>query len=120
MSMRCALMSSRPSSNTANRPMGPAPMIATSVDSTRSFRFLLFSSLFRGRGHGEAIQGLGDLDLTGEPRVGAHFEGKVEHILLHLGGFARRFRPLRGDVDMASRASASASAFGFDAGDGVA
>src|SRR3989304_9847367 len=31
MSTRCALMSSRPSSNTANRPMGPAPMIRTSV-----------------------------------------------------------------------------------------
>src|SRR5438874_1899835 len=29
--MRWALMSSRPSSNTANRPIGPAPMISASV-----------------------------------------------------------------------------------------
>src|SRR5215510_3424060 len=31
MSMTCALMSSRPSSNTANRPTGPAPMMMASV-----------------------------------------------------------------------------------------
>src|SRR5579871_1008972 len=31
MSMRCAFMSSRPSSNTANRPIGPAPIMTTSV-----------------------------------------------------------------------------------------
>src|SRR5262249_23137413 len=31
ISTRCALISSRPSSNTANRPTGPAPMIRTSV-----------------------------------------------------------------------------------------
>jgi hypothetical protein len=36
-------MSSNPSSNTANSPIGPAPMIATSVDSTSLMRipFLL-------------------------------------------------------------------------------
>src|SRR5262245_58315408 len=31
MSVTCAFMSSRPSSNTANSPHGPAPMISTSV-----------------------------------------------------------------------------------------
>src|SRR3954452_14661068 len=31
MSTRCAFMSSRPSSNTANSPQGPAPMMSTSV-----------------------------------------------------------------------------------------
>src|SRR5262249_61371158 len=31
MSTRCAFMSSRPSSNTANRPIGPAPMMRASV-----------------------------------------------------------------------------------------
>src|SRR3954462_529362 len=31
MSTRCAFMSNRPSSNTANRPHGPAPIISTSV-----------------------------------------------------------------------------------------
>ena len=31
MSTRCAFMSSRPSSNTANKPIGPAPIMTTSV-----------------------------------------------------------------------------------------
>ena len=41
MSITCAFMSSRPSSNTANSPHGPAPMISTSV---------LIGSLIRFRG----------------------------------------------------------------------
>src|SRR5579875_1209164 len=51
MSTRWALMSSRPSSNTANRPTGPAPMITTSVlivsfiVSFRRGRLLLLSFL---------------------------------------------------------------------------
>src|SRR5579872_4373510 len=120
MSMRCALMSSRPSSNTAKRPMGPAPMMTTSVDNTSLMQIPLFLSLLRGRRHGEAVQFIADLDLAGEPGIGPHLEGEIEHVLLHLGGLARLFRPFLGDVDMTGRAGASAPAFGLDARNRVA
>src|SRR5580704_4700934 len=101
MSIRWAFMSSRPSSNTPNRPIGPAPMIATSVVNDSLMQIPLFLSLFRWRGHGEAVQLISDLDLAGEPGVGTHLEGEIEHVLLHLGGLAGLFRPLLRNIDMA-------------------
>src|SRR5690349_5234148 len=122
MSMRCALISSRPSSNTANRPIGPAPIMATSVDNTSLIQIpsVLILSLLRGCGDNQAVQLIADLDLTGEPGIGTHLEGEIEHVLLHLGGLAGLFRPFRCDIDMASCTSASAPAFGLDARDRIA
>src|SRR5271154_2853004 len=113
-------MSRRPSSNTAKRPIGPAPMMATSVDNTSFMQVPSFLSLFGGRGHDQAVQRFADLDLAGEPRAGTHLEGEVEHVLLHLRGFANDRRPFRGDIDVAGRAGAGPAALGLNAWNGIA
>src|SRR5208337_1660416 len=116
MSIRWHFMSRRPSSNTENRPIGPAPTIATSVERTS----LIDLPLLSRRRHDEAVELLADLDLAGEPRIRPHLEGEVEHVLFHLRGLADLLRPLRRDIDVAGGAGAGAAAFGFDARNGVA
>src|SRR5918993_5126824 len=59
-------------------------------------------------------------DLTREPRVGAHVEGEVEHVLLHGLGLARGGFPLLGDIDMACGAGAGSAALGLNAGNAIA
>src|SRR5262249_28960977 len=81
MSTRCALMSSRPSSNTAKRPQGPAPMISASVLMVSVMR--VASRLALGRAHDEPVQVGSDLDLAGQTRIGPHVIAEVEHVLLH-------------------------------------
>src|SRR5271165_7162345 len=105
-------MSRSPSSNTEKSPIGPAPTIATSVEMIS----LIVLPLFGGRRDDEAVQRLADLDLAGEPRVRSDLKGEVEHVLLHLRGFAGRFCPLFRDIDVAGRAGAGAAALGLDAG----
>src|SRR5262245_42681751 len=99
MSIRWHFMSKRPSSNTANRPTGPAPMMATSV-----FAIVVLviappkllppatfsgstadgqspgssSTLLLGHLNDEAVQLVPHLDLAGQPRIGAHVEGEVQ------------------------------------------
>src|SRR5450432_2421339 len=116
MSMRWALMSRRPSSNTANRPIGPAPTMTTSV----LIVSVMGSTLLGGRRHRQAIERRRHLDLAGKARIGAHFEGEIEHIFLHLRGLADDFRPFGVYIDMASGAGAGAAAFGVDAGNALA
>src|SRR5208283_3602952 len=111
MSIRWHFMSSSPSSNTEKSPTGPAPTIATSVEIT-SFIVL---SLSGRRRHDEAVQFLAHLDLAGEPRIGTHLEGEVEHVLLHLGGLADFFGPVFCNIDVAGRAGARPPALGLDA-----
>src|SRR5579863_7065643 len=116
MSIRWALMSSRPSSNTANRPTGPAPMIIASVRMIS----LMVSALSDRRRHDEAVENRGNLDLARKTRIGADVGGEVEHVLLHLRGLADDLAPLRRHIDVAGRAGASAAALGLDAGNTVA
>src|SRR6516165_6548745 len=111
MSTRWHLMSRRPSSKTANRPTGPAPTMTTSVEITLFMNIEILSLLAR-RGHDEAVQILGHLDLAREPGVRAHLEGEIEHVLLHLRGLADDFSPLRRHIDVASGAGARAATFG--------
>src|SRR5579872_5437396 len=113
MSMRWALMSRRPSSNTANMPIGPAPTMTTSVLMVS----VMAASLLNGRRRdGEAVERGRHLDLAGEARGGPDLEGEVEHVLLHLRGLAHDLAPFVGDIDVAGRAGAGAAAFGLDAG----
>src|SRR5579863_5420190 len=116
MSIRWHLMSRSPSSNTPNRPAGPAPTMATSVS---KLSVMMSALLGRGRHH-EPVEIGRDLDLAGQSRSRPHFEGEVEHVLLHLRGLADDSGPGVVDIDMAGRAGAGAAAFGLDAGDGVA
>src|SRR5688500_2370740 len=142
MSIRWHFMSNRPSSNTANRPTGPAPTIRTSVLMTVLMRVRprqlrtqacpnTRMATMRPRGrhvsalplrnrHDQPIQFVPDLYLAGQPRIRPDFIGKVEHVLFHRLRFAHGIGPRLVDIDMACRACAGAAAFGFDAGNGVA
>src|SRR5919106_5173922 len=110
-------MSTRPSSNTANRPTGPAPTMTASVLITCSA--MTGSKLLLGDTHHQAVQRLCHLDLAREPARRPHIEGKVEHVLLHLRRTAGGFTPRVIDIDVASGASAGAAAFGGNARDVV-
>src|SRR3989337_2839622 len=112
-----ALMSTRPSSNTANSPTGPAPTMTASVLITSWD--MGGSELLLGNADHGAIEPLGHLDLTGEPARRPDVESEIEHVLLHLLRGPRRFAPRIIHIDVASRASASTATFGGDAGDRV-
>src|SRR5579863_2604046 len=116
MSIKWALMSSRPSSNTANRPIGPAPTMTTSVLMVS----LMGSALLARSGHLEAVQRGSHLDLARQARGRAHFKGEIEHVLFHLRRFADDFAPFVRHIDMTRGAGAGAAAFGVNAGNAVA
>src|SRR5689334_8155120 len=118
MSTTCALMSSRPSSNTAKRPTGPAPTIRASVLIT-SFGMNFRSELLVGDADHEPFEILGHLDLAGEPALRPNVEGKIEHVLLHLLGLAGLLAPRFVNVDVACRTGAGPAAFGGNAGDRI-
>src|ERR1700688_1292222 len=143
MLTRCAFMSSRPSSNTANRAIGPAPMMSTSVligsamltlpDAQHErIRRAAASRLDPGepaptagrnrrpcsrlplrRPHHQAVEVLAHLDLAREARVRLHVEGEIEHVLLHRRGLAGLLLPALVDVDVTGRARACTAAFGL-------
>src|SRR3990172_703754 len=117
MSTTCALMSTRPSSNTANSPTGPAPTMTASV--LIASWDMGGSELFVGNADHEAIEPLGHLDLTGEPARRPDVESEIEHVLLHLLRAPRRFAPRIIHIDVAGRASASTATFGGDPRDRV-
>src|SRR5580692_2341659 len=96
MSMRWALMSSRPSSNTAKSPIGPAPMMTASVlmmSLMKLFRMSRPLALTRRRRNDETVQRGGHFDLAGEARIGPDLEGEIKHVLLHLLRLADDLRP---------------------------
>src|SRR4029453_12012140 len=117
MSTKILLASTRPGSNTANSPTGPAPTMTTSVVMTLSD--MNRSELLIGNAHDETVERIGDLDLTGEPARRPHIEGEVEHVFLHLFRRACLLAPSLVDIDVASRAGAGAPTFGGDAGDAI-
>src|SRR5215470_226890 len=138
MSITCAFMSSKPSSNTANRPQGPAPMISTSVlivsdmhcsrDSSDRGRRTKVSAvrprrcgsrLPFGRPHHQAVELGGHLDLAGQARIRPNVVAEVEHVLLHRRRLTHRRAPRFVDMHMAGRAGAGATAFRLDAGNAV-
>src|ERR1700683_2332953 len=116
MSIRWALMSSRPSSNTAKSPIGPAPTMTTSV----LMISLMPSALLAGGRHRQAVEGRRHLDLAGQARGRPHLEGEIEHVFLHLRGLADDLAPFGRDIDMAGGAGAGAAAFGVDAWNALA
>src|SRR5262245_29176265 len=101
MSMTCAFTSTNPSSNTANRPTGPAPMITASVSITplleaspaRASTFIAFlvlafaqvqpsarlELLCRDADH-EPVHLGRNFYLTAEPARVADIEGEIEHV----------------------------------------
>src|SRR5512145_1135748 len=114
MSTTCALMSTRPSSNTAKSPAGPPPMIRASVSMgagvsapsavIKPSLARIGSELLLGNTDDEPVQRRRHLDLTGEPAFWPHFEGEVEHVLLHRLGCAGLLQPVAIDIDMTGRA----------------
>src|SRR5262245_64019115 len=117
MSTKWNLTSTRPSSNAANSPTGPAPTMTTSVVMTLSD--MDRSELLIGNAHDETVERIGDLDLAGQPARRPHIEGEVEHVFLHLFGRTCLLAPGLLDIDVAGGAGAGAAAFGGDAGDVV-
>src|ERR1700687_5368312 len=122
MSTTCALRSRRPSSNTANSPMGPAPMMTASVligSRVGALLMRILLPLLRRRVHHEPVELVRHFNLTGKPRGRFHVEGKVEHVLLHRRGRPGLLLPRLVHMHAAGRARARAAAFGDDAGDAV-
>src|SRR5262245_17019705 len=117
MSTKWHLTSTRPSSNTANSPTGPAPTMTTSVVMTLSD--MNRSELLIGNAHDETVKRIGDFDLAGQPARRPHIEGEVEHVFLHRFGRACLLAPRLVDINVAGRAGAGATAFGGDAGDAI-
>src|SRR5262245_43680180 len=117
MSTKWHLTSTRPSSNTANSPTGPAPTMTTSVVMTLSD--MNRSELLVGDAHDETVKRIGDLDLAGKPARRPYIEGEVEHVFLHLLGRAGLLAPSLVHINVAGRAGAGAAAFGGDAGDAI-
>src|SRR5262249_24283134 len=136
MTITCAFMSSRPSSNTANSPHGPAPMIRTSVLIGSLITFsrrlacgcvLIWVIVARmcsgaaarplvstlglplGRAHHQAVELGRHLDLARQARVRLHVVAEVEHILLHRRRFTHRRAPRLIDMHVAGGAGAGAS-----------
>src|SRR4051794_37138320 len=118
MSIRWHLRSSRPSSNTANKPTGPVPMMTTSVVAVTIPS--IGSALPLGDADHQAVERVGDLDLARQPRVRSDVKGEVEHVLLHRLGFADGLCPRLVDVDVAGGAGAGSAAFRLDARHGTA
>src|SRR4051812_6656807 len=119
MSIRCAFMSSRPSSNTANNPHGPAPMITTSVLIGSLMMKRLLSRLPFGRPDDETVEFGRHLDLAGQPRVRPHIETEIEHVFFHRRRPAGLLQPGLVDINVARRAGAGAAAFRLDTGNAV-
>src|SRR5690349_8763669 len=127
MSITCALMSTSPSSNTANSPTGPPPMMTTSVSVAPgpvpctsmfielSYRRLRASELLGGNAHDEPVELRLELDLAGEAALIADVKGEIEHVLLHLRRRAGLVAPGIVDVDVAGGAGAGPAALGLDA-----
>src|ERR1700754_3049600 len=78
------------------------------------------SSLPFRRADHEAIEVVGHLDLTGQPRIRPHVEAEIQHVLFHRRGRAGLLAPGFVNIDMASRTGARAAALGLDARNGVA
>src|SRR5688572_14774373 len=127
MSMTQHLMSTRPSSKTAKRPTGPAPMMTASVSiapvsspsdtpSSRAMPLLFSLELLGRHAQRQAIEFGCHLDLAGQPAFLAHIEGEIEHVLFHLGRGTGFTGPGGVDIDMTGCTGARAAAFGFDAG----
>src|SRR5687767_11629088 len=110
MSTTCALMSTRPSSNTANSPIGPPPTIRASVSMVvgvaapsaviKPSLGLIRSKLLLGNTDDEPVQLRRHLDLAGEAAFGPHLEGEVEHVLLHRLGGPGLLHPVPVDIDV--------------------
>src|SRR5215208_1610753 len=118
MSMTSHLMSSSPSSKTANSPQGPAPMMRASVvivssSIVNSLKSRALELLFGNPDH-QAVERLGHLDLARQPAVVANVEGEIEHVFLHFAALSRCLHPLRLDEYMAGGAGAGAAAIGID------
>src|SRR4051812_5642751 len=125
--MTGALVLTRPRSNTADKPTGPAPMITASVSITpapgscparastliRSLFSALLELLCRHANH-EPVELGRNLDLAAEPALIAHIEGEIEHVLLHLGRLAGLLAPGFVHVNVARRARACTTALGLD------
>src|SRR5436190_21235687 len=107
MSIRCAFISSRPSSNTANSPHGPAPMITISVLIGSLMTRRLLSRLPFGRTDHEAVEFGRHFDLAGQPRIRAHVEAEIEHVFFHRRRPAGLLQPSLIDINVACRAGAS-------------
>src|SRR5947209_14946915 len=117
MSTRWARISRRPSSNTAKRPIGPAPTINTSVSITSLIIIIpaeTASALLGRRGDGEPVELGPNLDLAGEARARLHLISEVEHVFFHLRGLADNVHEVLADIDVAGRAGTGATAFGDD------
>lgn len=78
------------------------------------------SGLPLGRRHHEAVEVVAHLDLAGQARVRPHVETEIQHVFFHRRRRADLLAPGFIDVDVAGRAGAGATAFGFNAGNGVA
>src|SRR5580658_5990811 len=102
MSISWDLMSSRPSSNTANRPIGPAPMMTASV----LMISVMVSALPGGGADHQAVERRRHLDLAGQAGGRPHLECEIEHVLFHLRRLADDLAPFRRGIDVAGRASA--------------
>src|SRR5438874_1592544 len=115
MSTTWQLISRRPSSNTANSPHGPAPMMSASVEITSSFIPSLRKclELLFGNPHAQAVECVGDFDLAGQSARIPHVESEIEHVFLHLGARAHFAHPFGLDIDMAGCAGAGAAAIGI-------
>src|SRR5262249_35390877 len=127
ISIRCALMSRRPNSNTANRPTGPAPIMTTSVSmlsmnlnspsgSPQEHEAAYFairhhgSAAHRGQGHLEPIEVGRPQDLAGEARVRLRDRHHVELAFLLLGRREKLRQPFFRDEDVAGGALAGTTA----------
>src|SRR5258708_29420648 len=71
------------------------------------------------RAHHEPVERRRDLDLARQPRIRAHIETEIQHVLFHRRRLAGLLAPGFVDIDVAGRAGASAPAFGLDAGNAM-
>src|SRR6516225_1918022 len=77
------------------------------------------SGLALRRAHHEPVERGRDLDLARQPRIRAHVETEIQHVLLHWRRLSGLLAPRFVDIDVAGRAGAGTSAFGLDAGNAV-
>src|SRR5687768_9665144 len=131
MSMRWHLISRRPSSNTANRPTGPAPMMTTSVSIWSVINRLLREAFSKawplrlgnvagcrsvtrwGERDLQAVEFGGPQDLAGQARAGLRHHG-VELVLFLLRGRVEPVHPILGHEDVAGGAFAGSAAQALD------
>src|SRR5215207_3241335 len=122
MSMRWALMSRRPSSNTAKSPTGPAPMITASVSmfsvidvaSVPNCGAPCMSGAHRRERDLQAVELRRPQDLAGEPGGFARERHHVELVLLLVGRGVEPVQPRFPDEDVTGGALARAAANALD------